>query len=225
KHNGHKRDSLYLEDESVKSCEDPDFNLPLKDFIILGIAKEDGTYRGGPIIGRGMFMPEFSSALSDPETSQGGKPNVHYTVGASAIKIEVDKETGKVKIPKVVLAIDVGKAINPDLISGQVTGGMLQGIATVLYEDMRFDEKGRLINPNFTDYKIPTSMDIPDKVVPILIEVEQKDGPFGARGMGEHTMIPAAPIIANAVKNALNIRIKSMPITAEKIATELHNLK
>ena len=216
--NGKKREELYLEDECVRSKVEKDFSLPLKDFIISGIQKEDGTFRGGPIIGRGMFMPEFASALSDPETSQGGHPNVHYTVGAAAVKIEIDKQTGKVKIPKVVLAVDCGKAINPDLVNGQITGGILQGIATVLYEDMRFDNKGKLINANFSDYKIPTAMDIPDEVVPIIIEVAQPDGPYGARGMGEHTMIPAAPIIANAVEDALGIRIKSMPITAEKIA-------
>lgn len=216
--NGKKREELYLEDECVRSKVEKDFSLPLKNFIISGIQKEDGTFRGGPIIGRGMFMPEFASALSDPETSQGGHPNVHYTVGAAAVKIEVDKQTGKVKILKVVLAVDCGKAINPDLVNGQITGGILQGIATVLYEDMRYDAKGKLINPNFSDYKIPTALDIPDEVVPIIIEVAQPDGPYGARGMGEHTMIPAAPIIANAVEDALGIRIKSMPITAEKIA-------
>jgi carbon-monoxide dehydrogenase large subunit len=215
---GKERKSLYLENECVKSKTDKTFSLRLRDFIIAGIQKEDGTYKGGPILGRGMFMPEFASAISDPETSQGGHPNVHYTVGASAIKIEVDKQTGKVKIPKVVLAVDVGKAINPDLINGQITGGLLQGIATVLYEDMRFDEKGRLINANFTDYKIPTSMDVPNEIVPIIIEVPQHDGPSGARGVGEHTMIPCAPMVANAVDDALGIRIKSMPITAEKIA-------
>jgi len=95
---------------------------------------------------------------------------------------------------------------------------MVQGLATVLYEDMRFDEKGRLLNPNFTDYKIPTAMDIPDEIIPIIVEVPQPDGPFGARGLGEHTMIPAAPMIANAIEDALGIRIKSMPITAEKVA-------
>ena len=212
------RKSLYLENECVKSRDDKTLSVPLREFIISGIQKPDGSYYGGPILGRGMFMPEFTSALSDPETSQGGHPNVHYTVGASAIIIEVDKQTGKVKIPKAVLAVDVGKAINPDLIKGQITGGLLQGIATVLYEDMRFDEKGKLINASFTDYKIPTSMDIPDEIVPIIIEVPQHDGPSGARGVGEHTMIPAAPMIANAVDDALGIRIKSMPITAEKIA-------
>jgi len=218
-----KRDELYLEDECVKSKVEKDFCLPIKDFIISGIQKEDGTFRGGPVIGRGMFMPEFASAMSDPETSQGGHPNVHYTVGAAAVKIEIDKQTGKVRIPKVVLAVDCGKALNPDLVNGQITGGILQGIATVLYEDMRYDAKGKLINANFSDYKIPTAMDIPDEVVPIIIETAQPDGPYGARGMGEHTMIPAAPIIANAVEDALGIRIKSMPITAEKIALAVKN--
>jgi CO/xanthine dehydrogenase Mo-binding subunit len=215
---GKDRSSLYLENECVKSKKDSDFSLPLKDFIINGIMKEDGTYRGGPIIGRGMFMPEFSSALSDPETSQGGKPNVHYTVGASAVKIEIDRQTGKMRIPKAVLAIDVGRALNPDLIKGQITGGLLQGIATVLYEDMRFNDKGKLLNASFSDYKIPTALDIPDEIVSIIIETPQPDGPSGARGMGEHTMIPAAPMLANAVEDALGIRIKSMPVTAEKIA-------
>ena len=214
---GKERDGLYLEDEQVRSKNEPGWALPLKNFVIAGIEQKDGTYRGGPIVGRGMFMPEFTSALGDPETAQGGHPNVHYTVGASGIIIEIDRQTGKIKIPKVVLAVDVGQALNPDLLKGQVTGGLLQGIATVLYEDMRFDEKGKMLNANFSDYKIPTAMDIPDDIVPIFIEVAQPDGPFGARGMGEHTMIPAAPIIANAVEDALGIRIRSLPITAEKI--------
>ncbi len=215
------RENLYLEDEEVRDKSDPTFKLPLKDFIIDGIMKDDGTWRGGPVIGRGMFMPEFSSALSDPATGQGGKPNVHYTVGAAAIKIEVDKDTGKIDIPKVVLAIDAGQALNPDLVKGQMVGGMLQGLATVLYEDMRFDDKGKLLNPNFTDYKIPTAKDIPEEMVSIIVEVPQPDGPFGARGVGEQTMIPSAPIIANAVEDALGVRIKTMPITAEKIVLAL----
>ncbi len=218
---GKDRDGLYLQDERVKSNKEPGWELLLRDFVIAGIGQKDGTYRGGPIVGRGMFMPEFTSALGDPETSQGGHPNVHYTVGASGIIIEIDKQTGKIKIPKVVLAVDVGKALNPDLLKGQVSGGLLQGIATVLYEDMRFDEKGKMLNANFSDYKIPTAMDVPEEIVPIFIEVAQPDGPFGARGMGEHTMIPAAPIIANAVEDALGIRIKSLPITAEKIIRAL----
>ncbi len=216
-----EKDTLYLEDEKVKCHTQPNFALPLKDFVIGGIQTEDGTFKGGPILGNGMYMPEFTSALSDPETSQGGNPNVHYTVGAGAAKVEIDRQTGKIKVLKAVLAIDAGKALNPDLINSQITGGLVQGIATVLYEDMRFDEGGKLLNPNFRDYKIPTALDIPDEIVPIIIEVPQPDGPFGARGIGEHTMIAAAPMIANAVEDALGLRINSMPITAEKVALSI----
>ena len=142
-------------------------------------------------------------------------------MGAAGVVLEVDRQTGKMHIRKTALAVDAGKAINPDLVNGQIVGGLVQGLATVLYEDMRYDDKGKLLNPNFTDYKIPTSLDIPDEIIPIIVEVPQPDGPFGARGVGEHTMIPAAPMIANAVEDAVGIRIKSMPVTAEKVALSL----
>jgi len=218
---GYEEGSLYLEDEKVKCDTDPEFELELKDFVVAGIETEDGTYRGGPIVGSGTFMPEFASARSDPETGQGGHPNVHYTVGAAGVILEVDVETGKMRVKKAALAVDAGKAINPRLVEGQITGGLLQGLATVLYEDMRFDENGRLLNPTFTDYKIPTSKDVPDEIVPIIVETPQPDGPFGARGVGEHTMIAAAPVVADAVADAVGVRITSMPVTAEKVALAL----
>jgi len=214
-------DTLYLEDEKVKCTTHPKFALPLKDFIINGIQMEDGTFKGGPVIGRGVFMPEYSSTNANPETSQGGHPNVHYTVGAAAAILEIDIQTGKMKVQKVVEAVDAGKALNPSLVKGQIVGGILQGISTVLYEEMKFDHRGKLLNPNFTDYKIPTALDIPGEIVPIIVEVPQPDGPFGARGVGEHTMIPIAPMIANAIDDALGVRIKTMPITAEKVCMEI----
>ncbi len=215
---GKDRSQLYLEDKCVKSHAEPEWSLPLKDFVINGIMMEDGTWRGGPVVGRGMFMPEFTSGLSDPETSQGGKPNVHYTVGAAGVTLEIDKQTGQMRPLKVALAVDCGKALNPDLVKGQMTGGMLQGLATVLYEDMRFDDNGKLLNASFTDYKIPTALDVWGEMDCIIVENPQPDGPFGARGMGEHTMIPSAPMVANAINDAMGIRIKSMPVTAEKVA-------
>jgi CO/xanthine dehydrogenase Mo-binding subunit len=212
------QNTLYLEKEQVKCTGKPDFALPLKEFVINGIQAQDGTFKGGPIIGHGMFMPEFASANADPETSQGGHPNVHYTVGAAGLVMEIDKETGKCKVLKAVEAIDAGKAINPNLVEGQVIGGLVQGLSTVLYEDMRFDKQGKMLNANFTDYKIPTTLDVPEQIVSIIVETPQPDGPFGARGIGEHPMLPAAPMVANAVEDALGVRITSMPITAEKIA-------
>ena len=215
---GLEKETLYLEDEKVKCRTWPSWELPLADFIINGIQGEGGYFRGGPILSSGMFMPEFTSAASDPATGQGGHPNVHYTVGAAAADIEIDRQTGRIHVNKVALAVDAGKAINPTLVRGQVTGGVVQGLATALYEEMRYDGNGRQLNPNFTDYKLPTAMDTPDEIVPILVEVPQPEGPFGARGIGEQTMIPMAPMIANAVADAVGVRIRSMPITAEKVA-------
>jgi CO/xanthine dehydrogenase Mo-binding subunit len=224
---------LFLADEHVRRRSDPTFAIALRDLVIGGLEDPaDGTFKGGPVVGAGSFMPEFATTRSDPETGQGGKPNVHYTVGAAGIVLEVDVETGKVHVRTVALAVDAGKAINPTAVEGQISGGILQGLATVLYEDLRFDDAGRLLNPTFTDYKIPTALDVPDETIPIIVEVAQPDGPFGARGVGEHTMIdgpfgargvgehtmiPAAPLVANAIEDAVGVRVTSMPITAERL--------
>ncbi len=216
-----EKENLYLEDGKVKCYTDPEFELPFEDFVITGIETEHHTFVGGPIMGHGMFMPEFTSAQVDPETGQGGHPNVHYTTGAGAVEIEIDKELGRVKVIKMAEAFDAGKAINPDLVNGQIVGGFVQGLGTALWEEVKFDDKGRILNPNFTDYKIPTALDVPRDVNPIIVEVPQPDGPFGARGIAEHTMIPVMPAIANAVENALGIRIKEPPITPEKIINAL----
>jgi carbon-monoxide dehydrogenase large subunit len=101
----------------------------------------------------------------------------------------------------------------------------MQGFATVLYEDMRFNAKGKLLNPNFSDYKIPTALDAPDDVVPIIVETPQPDGPFGARGIAEHTMIPCAALIANALDDACGARITALPLTAENVALHLHTAR
>lgn len=219
-----KAADLYLEAECVKSRKDPDLALEFREFVIDGIMRPDGRYVGGPIHGTGMFMPEFTSALGDPETSQGGHPNVHYTVGAAGLVLEVDKETGKLTVLKVALAVDVGQVINPDLVKGQIVGGILQGLATAMYEDIRYAPDGRLLNPNFTDYKIPTTLDCPLEIVPIMLETPQPDGPFGARGVGEHTMIAAAPNIADAIADAVDVRLKTMPLTAEKVALAMRGI-
>ena len=215
---GHDIEALYLDAEEVRCTTDPGFALPLRDIVVAGVEDpSDGTFKGGPVVASGRFMPEFTTTRSDPETGQGGRPNVHYTVGAAGIVLEVDVETGKLHVRKVALAIDAGRAINPIAVEGQILGGVLQGLATALFEDLRFDEDGQLLNPTFTDYKIPTALDVPDEVVPIIVEVAQPDGPFGARGIGEHTMIAVAPLVANAIEDAVGVRVTSMPITAERL--------
>lgn len=138
--------------------------------------------------------------------------------------LEVDKETGKTTILKAALAIDAGKAVHPELVKGQIVGGIVQGLATALYEDIRYAPNGRLLNPNFTDYKIPTALDCPQEIVPIILETPQPDGPFGARGVAEHTMIACAPMVADAIADAIGVRLQTMPLTAEKVALALRGI-
>ncbi|MCG8572708.1 MAG: xanthine dehydrogenase family protein molybdopterin-binding subunit [Spirochaetes bacterium] len=213
--------NLYLEDGKVKSHLNPKFSLAYEDFVITGIETEHHTWIGGPIVGTGVFIPEFVNAMVDPETGLGGHPNVHYTVGAGAVKIAVNKKTGVVRVLKMAEAFDAGKAINPDVVKDQIIGGFVQGLGTALYEEVKFDDLGNILNPNFTDYKLPTTLDVPYEMDPIIVEVPQPDGPYGARGMSEHTMIPVMPAIANAVANATGLRLKDVPLTAEKIALGL----
>ena len=191
-------------------------SMPLKDIVIYGMQRPDGTWIGGPVVGQGKFMPEYVTPL-DPETGQGPRAVVHFTTGCQAVEVEVDDETGAVQVLKIVSAYDVGRAINPDMVRTQMEGGAVQGMSTALFEALIFDSGGVPHNPNFTDYRIATSVDAPLETENIIVEVPQDDGPFGARGVGEHPMVPTAPAIANAVYHAVGVRVDSLPITSEKV--------
>ncbi len=189
---------------------------PLKNLVIYGLPRPDGKgWQGGPIIGRGNFMPTDVTGL-DPETGQGEHGVVHYTTGAQAIELEVDLDTGRVEILKGVAAFDVGKAINPELVKAQMEGGLVQGLSSALLEELQLKD-GFVQNPSLVDYRIATSSDIPGKMHSIIVEVPQEDGPWGARGIGEHSMVPTLPAIANAIFDAVGIRLESPPYTAEKV--------
>ncbi len=190
-------------------------SAPLKDLVVYGIQRKDGTWIGGPVVGQGRFMPDYVTPL-DPETGQGPRAVVHFTTGCQAVEVEVDTETGEVQVLKIVSAYDVGRAINPEMVRTQMEGGAVQGMSTALLEGIILDH-GVPRNANFTDYRIATSMDAPLETENIIVEVPQDDGPFGARGIGEHPMVPTAPAIANAVYNAAGVRLDSLPITSEKV--------
>jgi len=190
--------------------------IPLKNLVIYGLPKADGSgWIGGPVLGRGNFMPTYVTGL-DPETGQGKRAVVHYTTGAQAVELEVDTETGRVEIIKGVSAFDVGKAINPEMVKAQMEGGFVQGMSTALFESLQLVD-GVLRNPSFVDYRIATSADIPLINEAYIVEVPQEDGPWGARGVGEHPMVPTIPAIANAIYDAVGIRLEGPPFTAEKI--------
>ncbi len=189
---------------------------PLEGLVVYGLPNENFEgWKGGPIIGTGNFMPTYVTNL-DFETGQGTRAVVHYTVGAQAVDLEVDTETGQLEILKIASAYDVGKALNPDLIMTQIEGGAVHGLSSA-FEALKFDEKGRPLNNNLVDYRIATVADIPREIHGDIVETPLEDGPWGARGVGEHVMVQTAPAIANAIYDALGIRFSDLPLSAEKI--------
>jgi CO/xanthine dehydrogenase Mo-binding subunit len=190
--------------------------ISLQKLVVYGMPKPDGSgWMGGPIIGRGNFMPTYITNL-DPETGQGEQAVVHFTTGAQAIELEVDLDTGRIEILKGVAAFDVGKAINPEMVKAQMEGGLVMGISSALFERLQLKD-GFVQNPSFVDYRIATAVDIPLEVQSIIVEVPQADGPWGARGIGEHSMVPTVPAIANAIYDAIGLRFDGPPFTAEKV--------
>ncbi len=190
--------------------------MPLKNLVVYGLPKPGGQgWMGGPVVGRGNFMPTYVTGL-DAETGQGERAVVHYTTGAQAVELEVDMDTGRIEILKGVSTFDVGKAINPELVKAQMEGGFVQGMSSALFESLQLKD-GFVKNPSFVDYRIATSADTPRDMQAYIVEVAQDDGPWGARGIGEHSMVPTIPAIANAIYDAVGVRFDGPPFTAEKV--------
>ncbi len=185
--------------------------------LVMGYQFPDGHAIGGPVAAATSYLPEGLLFL-DPDTSQSAKPVAKWTFGAQAVEVSVDPETGQVTVEKVAACYDVGRVVNPGLIRGQTYGGIVQGLGTGTMEELVLDPRtGRAVNASLMDYKIPSTEDVPAEMVVDFVETAQKDGPMGARGIGEHTMIPTPAAIANALWDACGIRISEMPITAEKV--------
>jgi CO/xanthine dehydrogenase Mo-binding subunit len=164
----------------------------------------------------------FKAATSqvDLETGQGN-PYWPYSFGAQRVTVEVDDETGKVDIIDIVALNDAGKIINPVLAEGQAQGGTAMGIGYAIMEEVELN-KGNIKNKNFSDYIIPTSMDIPN-IRSIFVEEDEETGPYGAKGLGEPSMIPTAPAIINAIYDAVGVRIYDLPATCEKVLLAIKN--
>jgi CO/xanthine dehydrogenase Mo-binding subunit len=169
-----------------------------------------GKYRAGlTILGRGSYYPEIQGTMFSARS-------IFYMYGAQAVDLEVDPETGKIRVIKIAAAHDVGKAINPKACEGQIEGGVVQGMGTAVFEEVKFDTSGNMLNPNFRDYRIPTASDAPE-IVPIIVEATHDEGPFGAKGIGEMTLVSTPTAIANAIYSATGIRLKELPVTQEKL--------
>jgi CO/xanthine dehydrogenase Mo-binding subunit len=156
-----------------------------------------------------------------PDFARGyGNISATYAYGAQGAEVEVDTDTGEVKILRMVAAHDVGKVLNPPALKGQIYGALAQGIGYTLYEQLQ-TEKGRILNSNFRDYKIPTIAEMSFPIELDLVETNDEFGPFGAKGVAEPGLVPTAPAIANAIYNAVGVRIQDLPITPEKVLAAL----
>ena len=169
------------------------------------------------IIGKATW--EVVASPHNPDTGQGEQPMAYLGHGAQAAEVEVNVETGQVRVLQFASAIDVGKAMNPQGVEMQNFGGACMGIGIALHEDMRFDAGGRMTNANFIDYKIPaaTQMPLSEYMKSIIVEVPHQHGPYGAKGAGEIVVVPTSPAIGNAIYDAIGVRLWEQPLTPEKV--------
>lgn len=167
---------------------------------------------GKRLIGQGWWTPPVPSL--DPDTGQGN-PYFVYTYSTHMAQVLVDVETGEVEVEYYVAAFDVGKAINPRALEGQIEGGVAMGLGYALMEQIVLQEGG-IQNANLRDYLIPTILDVPD-IQPVILEIANELGPYGAKGIGEMPNIPATPAILNAISNACGGRVRSLPADPEKV--------
>jgi CO/xanthine dehydrogenase Mo-binding subunit len=167
------------------------------------------------------FRSEATFSFPYPEDSTPqhlpiGMPHVIFVFGAQIARVEVDPDLGIVEVTHLTAIHDVGRIISKPGVEGQIEGGVATGLGYALYENMAMKDGGDWVD-SFTEYLLPTSMDMPRNFDTILLEIPEESGPYGAKGVGEIPLVPTAPAIANAINNAIGVRVKSLPITPEKL--------
>ena len=179
---------------------------------------------GGPVIGAAHLLPEMDQI--DPTRVKGLSFTAFkgVTIGCHAAMVEINPKTGQVEIKRYVAGHDVGRAINPRAVEGQIEGGVSMGLGFALTEELRIGEKGEVENPGFHDYKLPTSLDVPE-TEPLIFEVPAQCGPHGAKGLGEPTMAPPAAVIGNAIYDAIGVRMHHTPMRPEDVYREIQKAK
>jgi CO/xanthine dehydrogenase Mo-binding subunit len=169
-------------------------------------------------VGQFRFVPPPTEHL-DPDTG-AGMPNFAYGYVAEAVELSIDIDTGHIQLDRVVCADDVGKAINPDLVVGQIEGGVVMAAGYALMEDLQVED-GRILNPRLSAYLIPGIGDIPTSVRSLILEHPDPLGPWGVRGMAEMPFIPLAPAIVAALHDATGIWFDSLPLTPSRVVERL----
>jgi CO/xanthine dehydrogenase Mo-binding subunit len=173
--------------------------------------------QAGNVIGTGTYIPRYASP--DPKTGQSDNVTPFWMVGGTGVEVEVDTETGHVRVTRMINVADAGKPINPKICTTQLSGGAIMQLGFTLYEDMAFDS-GQVTNASFADYKIPGFRDVPP-MESDLVTATQETGPFGAKGVGESSTFGVSPAIANAIHDAVCIRLTELPIKPETLLRAL----
>jgi len=204
---GLPREVLTLRDKKVRGLEQPQKSLPL-----VAVIKQCAA-RGNIPQSLATFKAPFTKPVTDSLIRDPVFPD--YTFSAQAAEVEVDLETGAVRVLKYASAHDVGRAVNLNRVEGQIEGGAAQGIGFALMEDY-LEEKGIPLTRTLTEYLIPTAKDLPE-IRSIVLESRSGKGPFGAKGIGEPAITAAAPAVANAIRDAIGIRITHLPATPERV--------
>ena len=174
-----------------------------------------GKGSGGELIGRGETGPDITD----------NQLPVFWEVGMGMVELDIDEETGQVRIKRLISVADVGKAIHPDGCIGQEEGAAMMGIGHTFFEQMLYDANGQLLNPNLVDYRLPTFDDVPEEFHTVLVENHDGPGPYGVRGMGEGGLLSVAPSVTNAFARATGIRIRDLPLTPERVWRALKQQK
>jgi CO/xanthine dehydrogenase Mo-binding subunit len=185
--------------------------LPIRDVVARGLGR-----LGGELIGVGEMRKD-----AEPDHPLGGTA-AFYEFNATAVEVEVDRETGDISIQRFVTVSDVGKALNPVQVRGQDEGAAVMGLGHTLMEHYIYDDAGRIRNLGAIDYRIPTSMDLPLRMDSDMIENEDGPGPYGAKGMSEGALLPVAPAVAAAVRDATGVSIRDLPLSPERVWRALH---
>jgi CO/xanthine dehydrogenase Mo-binding subunit len=170
--------------------------------------------QAGNIVGSGAFKPDY--VPPSRETGQSSNITPFWLISGAGAEVEVDTETGHVKLTKLISVVDVGKAVNPKIVETQVSGGALMQLGFTLFEKIHIDG-GQITNASLADYKIPGFHDVPVALENLYVEHEQSNGPFGAKGVGESSMFCVSPAVANALDDAAGIRLTELPLTPETV--------
>lgn len=187
--------------------------------ISMGEAVHLSKARGVVPVGAGTFGTDTTSIADGKGGDGAGRPWQAYVFGGQVAEVEVDTVTGEIQVLGIWAAHDVGRAVNPRGVEGQIEGGVVQALGQALMEDYK-TEKGHTTTPGFAKYILPTSLDVP-KVTSIIVQDPDPLGPLGVKGIGEPAMVPTIPAIMNAVYDAIGVRIRSLPATPEKILEAL----